>query len=410
MSRVNGVIHNRLLAMKKTILAVAVLLVLIVGGFAGFQFGLNGFVHNGSSPALSITSSPTSSEGSTMITTSAITTSAITTSAITTSAITTSASTNPASITTSSASITTSVTSSTSAHTSQTSSDQLIAAGQIKHVIVIVMENEGYGSVIGSSSAPYENQLASQYALAGNYFAVSHPSLPNYLALVAGDTFGVTSDCHPAQCPLPDTTIATLLDANGLSWKEYAESMMSNCSQSDSQNGLYVARHVPFVYFGSITGNSGSGETSDYCNSHVVPFTQFSEDLASSSLPSYSFITPNICDDAHSCPLSAGDKWLSAVVPGIISSSSFSSTALFIVYDEGSNDAGFGSNSGGQVVCILVSPFARPGYVSEVQYSHYSLLATVEAILGTGSLGRNDATASVMSDMFSSSSSSTGDN
>ena len=419
----NGVIQNRLLPMKKTILAVAVLLVLIVGGFAGFQFALNGSIRTGLPLTSSSTSSPTSSGGSTMTTTSAITTSAITTSAITTSAITTSAittssasittssasiTTSSASITTSSASITTSATSSTSAYGSQTSSDQLIAAGLIKHVIIIVMENEGYGSVIGSSSAPYENQLASQYALAGNYFAVSHPSLPNYLALVAGDTFGVTSDCHPAQCPLPNTTITTLLDAKGLSWREYAESMTANCSQSDSQDGLYVARHVPFVYFGSITGNSGSGETSDYCNSHIVPFTQFSKDLASSSLPSYSFITPNICDDAHSCPLSTGDKWLSSVVPGIISSSSFSSTALFIVYDEGSNDAGFGSNSGGQVVCILVSPFARPGYVSEVQYSHYSLLATVEAIFGTGNLGRNDATASAMSDMFSSSSPSTG--
>ena len=79
----------------------------------------------------------------------------------------------------------------------------------------------------------------------------------------------------------------------------------------------------------------------------------------------------------------------------------FSSTALFIVYDEGSNNAGFGTNAGGQVVCMLVSPFARPGYVSQVQYSHYSLLATVEAIFNTGNLGRNDATASAMSDMFS---------
>ena len=274
--------------------------------------------------------------------------------------------------------------------------------GRIRHVIIIVMENEGYGSVMGNPSAPYENQLASRYAFAGNYFAVSHPSLPNYLALVAGDTFGV--DLRLPSGPVlsvQGTTIASLLDSKGLSWKEYAESMTGNCSQTDSQDGLYVAKHDPFVYFEGITGNSGSGPLSGYCNSHVVPFTQFSKDLASSNLPSYSFITPNICDDAHSCPLSAGDQWLSTVVPGIIGSSSFSSTALFIVYDEGSNNAGFGPNAGGQVVCILVSPFAKPGYVSQVQYSHYSLLATVEAIFNTGNLGRNDATASVMSDMFS---------
>jgi phosphatidylinositol-3-phosphatase len=353
--------QNRPFPMKKTILTIAVLVVLLIGGFAAFQAGLNGSVHNGSSSTS--TPSTTNSGGSTTSTTS--------------------------------------IGISTSVVSSPSSSDQLIAAGQIKHVIIIVMENEGYGGVIGSPSAPYENQLASRYALAGNYFAVSHPSLPNYLALVAGDTFGVTSDCLPSQCALPNTTITTLVDARGLSWKEYAESMTGNCSQSDSQDGLYVTRHDPFVYFDSITGNSGSGATSGYCNAHVVPFTQFSKDLASSNLPSYSFITPNLCDDAHSCSLSTGDKWLSTVVPGIIDSSSFSSTALFIVYDEGSTNAGFGPNSGGQVVCILVSPFAKPGYVSQVQYSHYSLLATVEAIFGTGNLGRNDATASVMSDMFS---------
>jgi len=281
------------------------------------------------------------------------------------------------------------------------STGQQIAGGQIRHVIVIVMENEGYGSVIGSPSAPYQNQLASRFALAANYFAVTHPSLPNYLALVAGDTFGVTSDCLPTQCSLQGATIASLLDANGLSWKEYAESMTGNCSQTDSQDGLYVTKHDPFVYFDGLSGNSGSGPVSGYCNAHVVPFAQFSKDLASSNLPSYSFITPNLCNDGHSCALSVGDQWLSSVVPGIIGSSSFPSTALFIVYDEGSNNAGFGPNAGGQVVCILVSPFAKSGYVSQVQYSHYSLLATVEAIFNTGNLGRSDATASVMSDLFS---------
>ena len=333
--------------MKKKILAIAILLVLVVSGFAGYRPGLIGSTSQVTSMAPS-----TSSSASTQT-------------------------------------------------VDQSSSGQPIAGGAIQHVIIIVMENEGYGSVMGSPSAPYQNQLASQYALAANYFAVSHPSLPNYLAMVAGDTFGVTSDCLPAQCALPKTTIPSLLDGKGLTWKEYAESMPANCSQTDSPDGLYVAKHDPFVYIDGITGNSGSGATSASCDSHVVPFSQFSKDLSSSNLPSYSFITPNLCDDAHSCALSTGDQWLSTVVPGIIKSSSFPTTALFIVYDEGSNNAGFGPNSGGQVVFILVSPFARPGYVSQVPYSHYSLLATVEAIFKTGNLGRNDATASVMSDLFS---------
>jgi phosphatidylinositol-3-phosphatase len=262
------------------------------------------------------------------------------------------------------------------------------------------MENAEYGSVIGNASAPYQNGLASEYALAADYFGVAHPSLPNYLAIIGGSTFGVTSDCLPSQCSQPssDTTIASLLDSKGYSWKEYAESMPTNCSQANSPDGLYFTKHNPFVYFDSVTGDGGAGSTSSYCDSHVVSMDQFYSDLQSNNLPSLSFITPNICDDAHSCPLSKGDQWLSTLVPKIVASSSFSATALFIVYDEGSpNDS---SGGGGRVACILVSPFAKAGYVSHVEYSHYSLLATVEAIFNLGSLGRSDATATAMGDLF----------
>jgi len=278
-----------------------------------------------------------------------------------------------------------------------TSAAHSIAGSRIRHVIIIVMENEPYDRVVGSSSAPYENLLITRYALAANYNAISHPSLPNYIALVAGDTLRVTSDCQPSQCSFPNATITNLLDSHGLSWREYAESMPVNCSQGLSQDGLYVPRHNPFVYFSSITNNTGSGVTSQYCNSHVVPFTQFWNDLQSSNLPNFALITPNICDDAHSCNLSTGDAWLSTAIPRIIDSGSFSSTALFVVYDEGS---GSGTNSPSHVVCILVSPFAKSSYSSNTQYSHYSLLATVEAIFRIGNLGRKDSTAGTMSDLF----------
>ncbi|TLY18135.1 MAG: hypothetical protein E6K86_00050 [Thaumarchaeota archaeon] len=278
-----------------------------------------------------------------------------------------------------------------------TSATHSIAGSRIRHVMIIVMENEGYDQVVGSSSAPYENLLITRYALAANYNAVSHPSLPNYIALVAGDTLRVTNDCRPSQCSFPNATITGLFDSHGLSWREYAESMPVNCSQTTSQDGLYVPKHNPFVYFNSVTNNDGSGVTSQYCNSHVVPFTQFWNDLQSSNLPNFALITPNICDDGHSCSLSTGDSWLSTVIPRIINSSSFSSTALFVVYDEGS---GSGNNSPSHVVCILVSPFAKPRYSSDTQYSHYSLLATVETIFSIGNMGRNDSTAGPMSDLF----------
>ncbi len=283
---------------------------------------------------------------------------------------------------------------------SNTSTTSTSVTPHISHVVVILMENEEYGSVIGSASAPYENGLASSYALAANYTGVAHPSLPNYLALIAGSTFGVNSDCLPAQCSLPSsaTTITSLLDSHNLSWREYAESMPVNCSQTNSADGLYFPKHDPFVYFASITGNNGTGDTSAYCDSHVVPMGQLYLDLQSGNLPNYSFVTPNICHDAHSCSLSTGDEWLSGVVPKIINSSSFATTALFIVYDEGSGSDTTGG--GGHVPCILVSPLAKAGYVSHSEYSHYSLLATVEAIFNLGNLGRDDSSATPMWDLF----------
>lgn len=310
-------------------------------------------------------------------------------------------STTNASSSTSSEQSSSSIETSSSSTSTSSSAASTSGSGQISHVIIVLMENEEYSSVIGDPSAPYQNGLASSYALAADYLGVAHPSLPNYLALISGSTFGVTSDCQPAQCSQPSnvTTIATLLDSHHLSWREYAESMPANCSQVVSSDDLYYPKHNPFVYFAAITGNNGTGSASSYCDSHVVSLSQFYADLQAGDLPNYSFVTPNICDDAHSCPLSTGDSWLSTFVPKIISSSSFPTTALFITYDEGNtNDT---TGGGGKVPCILVSPFAKPGYVSHLEYSHYSLLATVEAIFNLGNLGRNDASATAMSDLFS---------
>lgn len=268
-----------------------------------------------------------------------------------------------------------------------------IANGQIKHIIVIVVENQDYNAIVNSSEAPYQNQLIKHYALAGNYFAVGHPSLPNYLDLTGGTNGGITSDCSPSSpsCLVygSNSNIADLLNASGLSWKEYAESMPSPCYLSNSGN--YAVRHNPFAYYTDITKNLF------YCDQHVVPMnisdgSGLLNDLRSRNLPNFSFVTPNVCSDGHnSCDSSMTqvkqiDNWLSVVVPKIINSSSFSTTALFIVYDEAS------TNPSNQVACILISPFARPGYVSHVQYTHYSLLATVENIFGLSSLGRGDNT------------------
>ncbi|MHB2035922.1 MAG: alkaline phosphatase family protein [Nitrososphaerales archaeon] len=278
-----------------------------------------------------------------------------------------------------------------------------IGGGQIKHVIIIVEENEAYNSIVNSTEAPYQNQLIRQYALAGNYFSPESPSLPNYLDLTAGSDMGISTDCSPSpSCQVTGrmTNIADLLNSSNLSWKEYAESMPAPCYFADSGN--YAVRHNPFAYYTDITGNSA------YCDQHVVPMnntTGLVQDLQSGSLPNFSFVTPNLCDDGHDSCNSAltqvkqADNWLSLMVPKIIESPEFSSTVLFIVYDEGS------TSPSSQVVCIVVSPFVRTTYVSNAYYTHFSLLATIENIFGLSSMGRNDSKSAAMSDMFASGSS-----
>src|SRR5579875_3542597 len=205
----------------------------------------------------------------------------------------------------------------------------------IQHVIIIVMENAEFGDIYNSSNAPYETKLANQYALASQYYAVSHPSLPNYLALIGGSTFGITDDEDPSTPGLPYTNVVSLLESHHVSWKAYMESMPGNCALSDSDP--YVVHHDPFVYFQDVQQTS-------WCD-NVVPLSQFTSDLNSDQLPRYSFITPNTNNDGHDTSPSYGDHWLSTFVPGIVDSKEFASTAIFIVYDEGTTNL----NGGGHV-------------------------------------------------------------
>src|SRR5438046_4949969 len=126
------------------------------------------------------------------------------------------------------------------------------AVPSFSHVFVIVMENHEYGSIIGSSAAPYINSLASTYALATNYYGASHPSLPNYLALTAGSTFGIASDC--TTCFVGATNIADQVEASGRSWKAYMESMPSTCYAGDAYP--YMQKHNPFIYYNAIRPNA----------------------------------------------------------------------------------------------------------------------------------------------------------
>jgi len=256
------------------------------------------------------------------------------------------------------------------------------AAGAVpnfSHVFVIVMENREYGTIIGNGAAPYINSLARTYTLAANYYGVSHPSLPNYLALTAGSTFGIASDC--TTCYVSAVNIADQVEGSGRSWRAYMDGMPSACYLG-GWSGRYAQKHNPFVYFTDIRNNPAR------CVQHVVPFTSFWSDLASGNVPNYVWITPDLCNDMHDCATSVGDSWLASVVPHILASAAWQAGGvLFITWDEGSSGAGYGDSWGGRVATLVISPYSRTGYQSWVLESHYNLLRTIEDGWKLGALG-----------------------
>jgi len=239
------------------------------------------------------------------------------------------------------------------------------------HVFVIVMENHEYNSVIGNPAAPYTNGLINSYGLATNYYAASHPSLPNYLALTAGSTFGIASDC--TTCFVNATNIADQVEGSGRSWKAYMEDMPVPCYMG-AASGNYAMKHNPFMYYNDIRNNQAR------CVAHVAPFTQFWVDMSSGRAPDFVWITPNMCNDTHDCPVGTGDAWLRSVVPTITGSAGFrNGGVLFITWDEGSSNAGCCSGSwGGHVAALVVAPNAIGGFRSGVAENHYGLLRTIE--------------------------------
>lgn len=263
--------------------------------------------------------------------------------------------------------------------------------GGIQHVFVIVMENKSYSQVWNTSSSRYITSLGNSYVRATNYHATAHPSLPNYLEMYAGSNYGITTDCSPSStCHSSARSLADNLEAAGLSWKAYEESMPAPCYVTTSGN--YAPKHDPFVYFDDIR-NDGAR-----CSSHVVPYTALPGDLGSaSSTPNFAFITPDLCSDMHNCSIKTGDTWLKQNVPPILNSPACTSDKclLILTWDE---DNG---SSGNRVLTIFAGSGAQTGgATSAVPYTHYSLLRTVEYIFGLPTQTGNDAAASPMTDML----------
>lgn len=251
----------------------------------------------------------------------------------------------------------------------------------ISHIFLIVMENKEYGDIIGSAAAPYLNQLAGQYALAERYYGIRHPSLPNYLALLGGDTFGITSDC--TNCFVNKPNLVDALEAKGKTWRAYEEDLPSPCYLGASSGG-YALKHDPFLYFDDIRNNPGRCQ-------NVVPLTQLDTDLSTGAVPDFVWITPNLRHDMHDASVSTGDAWLASFVPRILASEAWRNDGLLmIVWDEGSTNAGCcGVASGGHIPALFISPAGKPGYRITEPATHYSVLRTIEDLWGLERLGHS---------------------
>ena len=257
------------------------------------------------------------------------------------------------------------------------------------------MENREASQIAGSPAAPYINQLAGQYGRAANYFGISHPSLPNYLALIGGDTFGVTSDC--LDCFVNGDNIAGQLEKAGRTWKAYMEDMPQPCYQGVGTNGGYAQKHNPFIYFNNIRTEPARCQK-------IVPLTQLQTDLGDGAVPDFVWISPNLCHDMHDCSVQTGDAWLQSWIPKILSSPAWKDGGvLFVTFDEGTTGAGCCRYAaGGNIDTLVISPLVQAGFVSQVPYDHYSLLRTIEQAWRLPLLGKaGSAVTAPMTDFFS---------
>jgi phosphatidylinositol-3-phosphatase len=238
------------------------------------------------------------------------------------------------------------------------------------HVVVIVFENKESTSVFGNRAAPTFNSYGRRYAKLTRYFGVTHPSLPNYLALVSGSTQGITTNC--TDCVVDAESLADTVEASGRTWKTYAEGLPAPGFLGPF-NGRYAKKHNPFAYFRGIAEDPAR-------RARLVPLSQLGPDVRAGTLPSFSLVVPDLCHSMHDCSVGVGDAWLRSQIGKFVK---LPKTVVFVVFDEGRTSI----RGGGHTAALALGKAVRPGSRSTAVTGHYGILRTIEQAWGLPPLG-----------------------
>jgi acid phosphatase len=254
---------------------------------------------------------------------------------------------------------------------------------------LLLKSKQDYSAAAGDANEKY---LASQGITLTNYFATTHPSEPNYCAVVAGENFGMENDDFHA-IPSNVSTVVDLLDTKGISWAEYQEDMPYpgfqgfNYSNQVTFANDYVRKHDPLILFDSVTQNATRLDL-------IKNFTSFNDDLQKQQLPQWAFLTPNMTDDGHDTNITFAAKWERSWITPLLNNSYFmENTLILLTFDE--NESKTKPN---KVFAILLGgaiPDSLKGTTDDTFYNHYSTISSVSVNWGLPSLGRWDCNANV---------------
>ena len=261
------------------------------------------------------------------------------------------------------------------------SAAEALAPGPFQKVFIVVLENTAYENALAQ---PFLRDLAASGALLTNFFAETHPSFPNYVALTAGSTYGLTSN---AAVTLDVSHVGDLLERAGRTWKAYAEGYPGGCFLGASA-GAYVRKHVPFLSFENVQTNPARCQ-------RIVDASALASDVENGTLPDYGLYIPDLNNDGHDTGVAFADAWLARTFGPWLQDPRFTGGLLFVVtFDESS------AATPNHVYTVLHGPGVVPGSTSAARYDHYSLLRTIEDTFGLGTLGEHDATASAIAGVW----------